>query len=201
MNATIFRSVVTSATRGICVGFMLMLFTFATHAQDYGKTRPLIEAKPDRFGVDMASGGYINKSPFVLSAPGASRLAFQSSFNSRKQTFNLNFTLSDSTYVPAYSYGDTERHIRLNIGGGDKLFRCNGMTCVPTLEDDGSSLTKETANRFVYRDREGRYIRSAIKLLPLSQHLAITMNLILVTQRDISAKQVSQLSNIQTAKN
>ena len=144
----------TSAAQTLAAAIFL-LGSSAAIAQDSGKNRPILEAKPDRFGVDMASGSYINSSPFSFKGPGAGHLVFRSSFNGRKLTFSLNHYLSDNTYTPAYDSGNPERHIKVHLGGVDKLFRCTGMVCSPSIENDGSILTKETQNRFVYRDKDG----------------------------------------------
>jgi hypothetical protein len=125
-------------------------------AQDFtSKNHPVLEAKTDAFGVDMASGTFITISPLTLKAPGAGHLAFRTAFNGRKQTFNLNINLDDHTYTPSYG-NPAERHLRIHLGGTDKLFICHGVgACTPTIENDGSTLTRETTDRFVYRDNDG----------------------------------------------
>jgi hypothetical protein len=143
--------------RALLLGVALLADVSATYAQDFSaKGRPILEAKTDRFGVDMPSGVYMAASPLALSAPGASNLSFQTTYNGRKIGFNLNFYIRDTTYTPSYYANALERHITVHIGSGDKLFNCSGVgMCTPAVVNDGSTLTKETSKRFVYREKDG----------------------------------------------
>lgn len=141
--------------------FALIIFIFGVcfrpvFAQNFSfKNHPVLNANTDANGVDIASGSYILRSPFVFKTPGTSRLNMQTLFNGRKITFNLNIYLVDDTYT--WIYGDpNERHLKIHLGGVEKLFTCyNAGLCTPVMVNDGSSLTRETTNRYVYRDGDG----------------------------------------------
>ena len=136
--------------------FVVLNSTTPAQAQQTGAGQfPVIEVQPDRNGVDIASGGYIAKSPFSMRAPGASRLDVEHLFNGRSGSFSLNIFVWDSTYSPI-GVDPTVREVSVSIGGLSLLFRCEGFgACVQVIKADGSSLTRTAGENYTFRSRDG----------------------------------------------
>jgi hypothetical protein len=131
--------------------------TLPVAAQNFSfQNLPVLEPRPDFNGVDPGSGGYVVKSPLQFSAPGAGHLDVQTWFNTRRFTSSLNIRLEDETYTVA-AFGDpTERHLRVHLGGIDKLFTCPGSSpCTQLKEADGSTLTRTSPYNYVFTDKHG----------------------------------------------
>jgi RHS repeat-associated protein len=139
-----------------CALLATTCLTAPAMAQDFTpKNLPVLNPQPDINGVDLASGGYITRSPLQFRAPGASHLNVNTSFNGRRMSNTLNIYLDDQTYVP-WGGDASERHMRVHVGGTDKLFTCyNNNTCSQVVDSDGSSLARVATNQYVFRDREG----------------------------------------------
>jgi YD repeat-containing protein len=137
-----------------------------TKAQEFDFANlPVLEVNPDFNGVDPASGSFSTASPLVLSAPGAGHLKVQTSFNGRLQTFSLNIHLRDKTYTPGTYSSASERHIKVHVGGTDKLFTCGNIgDCTQVISSDGSQLTRVTTDNYVYTDKFG----TVLTFYPLS---------------------------------
>lgn len=127
---------------------------------------PVLRADPDFNGIDPASGTYPTASPFTLSVPASGNLTSRTSYNGRRTSSTLNVYLDDETYSSWPSDG-SERHIRLQVGGQDKLFTCynvplaanepNGtVTCSQVAEIDGSQLAYDNAtDSYRLTDKQG----------------------------------------------
>ena len=118
------------------------------------KDLPVLEAKTDVNGVDMTSGSYVTIAPFDLKAPGAGHLDMRTLFNGRQLSSTVNIYLEDLTYTPYYM-DPAERHIRVHVGGRDKLFKCfDGGSCTQSFSVDGATLVR-SANKYVLTDGDG----------------------------------------------
>ncbi|MBE1525978.1 RHS repeat-associated protein [Sphingopyxis sp. OAS728] len=136
---------------------LLGLIGTPAYAQDFKPAnQPVLRAETDVNGVDMTGGGYLTASPLSFNAPGAGHLNLRTTFNGRRLTTSLNIYIDDQTYT-RWDIGDpNERHLRVHLGGLDRLFTCyTSGPCTPSTETDGSSLTRTGTYTYVFRDREG----------------------------------------------
>jgi RHS repeat-associated protein len=128
-------------------------------SQDYSYADlPILEPNYDFNGVNSTSGTFATVSPLHFSTPGAGRLDLRVIFNGRKITFNLAVYVEDETFAPV-TWGPNFRHIRVHVGGEDKLFTCRDDeptgVCEQDREQDGSILRKSAPYMYVFHDRLG----------------------------------------------
>lgn len=136
---------------------VLVVIARPAFAQDFKPAnQPVLQAETDMNGVDMKGGGYVTASPLAFNAPGAGHLNLRTMFNGRRLTTSLNIYIDDQTYT-RWDIGDpNERHIRVHLGGPDRLFTCyTSGPCTAVTETDGSSLSRTGTYTYVFRDRDG----------------------------------------------
>lgn len=134
-----------------------LLVSGLAFAQDQTlKNIPVLEAKSDINGVDIASGSYVISAPFQFNAPGAGHLNTRTSFNGRKLSFDLNIYLDDQTFTRWDTGNPVERHIRVHLGGVDKLFTCFASgPCTQIVRNDGAVLNRTSTHKYVLTDSDG----------------------------------------------
>lgn len=136
---------------------MTTLLEVQANAQDANpKNQPVLQAQTDFNGVDIASRTYITASPLSFNAPGAGALNVRTVFNGRKLSYSLNMYLSDNTFTRWDTGDPSERHVKVHIGGVDRLFTCQSSgVCIQVGRKDGSSLSRISANKYVLKGKEG----------------------------------------------
>ena len=150
-------STMARALLALAAAILAAMLAMPAGAQDYSpKNAPVIAPQPDINGVDMASGSFITASPFQFRATGAGHLNVTTSFNGRRPSFSLNIYLDDQTYTRLYYGDDTERRLRVHLGGADKLFTCHASgQCDQVADGDGSTLARVATDRYVFTGRDG----------------------------------------------
>lgn len=141
----------------IAVVSLLFIYSSAGNTQEYNFDElPVLSIKPDFNGVDVTSGSYVTQSPFSFNIPGAGHLNATTTFNGRKNSYSFMAYLEDSTFRPGYSAYLNERHIKVNIGGKDRLFTCFDQgDCKQDVEPDGSSLKRLSRHNYVFSSKNG----------------------------------------------
>ena len=139
------------------ISLFALLVAQPASAQDaQGRNLPVVNPQPDINGVDVATGQFSVVSPFAFNAPGAGNLDVRTVFNGRKFTSTINSYLDDQTLTRPDIGDPNERHIRVHLGGVDRIFICTGLgVCTQIAKIDGSRLTRTAATSYEFHDNVG----------------------------------------------